>query len=163
MGDKLTSNERSLSGATCIIIFNTIGKILAVTRRNTDIWCLPGGKVDEGETYMQAVARELKEETGFEIDLNKIIPVYSTIVFGEDKKDYYCVAYAYLQKEFTSIRSELSEARGGDTSWTVEDGIKCQFIDVDTLLTDGAFSDYNRHAVSNAATILSHTYTKIDV
>lgn len=50
------------------------GKILLV-RRSTppfkDYWALPGGKVDAGETVEQAVVREVKEETGLDVEIMK--------------------------------------------------------------------------------------------
>ncbi len=50
----------------CALLVNQEGRVLTVTRKrysDTDFG-LPGGKVDKGETPLQAVARELFEETG---------------------------------------------------------------------------------------------------
>lgn len=44
------------------------GKILFLLRHKDKIqgetWCVPGGKVDEGETLAEAALRELQEESG---------------------------------------------------------------------------------------------------
>lgn len=55
------------------IIFNNEGKFLMLLRgSNTEIepnkWCLPGGHVDEGESFEQACIREVLEETNLVID-----------------------------------------------------------------------------------------------
>jgi mutator protein MutT len=51
-----------------LIITDSTGRVLLLRRAaNTtggDLWCLPGGKVDYGETLEQAATRELEEETG---------------------------------------------------------------------------------------------------
>ena len=50
-----------------LIIKNTRGKILILQRAKSEYatgsWCLPGGKVDYGDTVEQSAARELEEET----------------------------------------------------------------------------------------------------
>ena len=60
--------------ASCCFIQRNDGKILGVSRKNnSNDWGLPGGKVDLGETFIQAAARELIEETGLEaIDLQHV-------------------------------------------------------------------------------------------
>jgi 8-oxo-dGTP diphosphatase len=50
-----------------LIVRDRDGKVLILRRARTaygeGAWCLPGGKVDYGETVEQAVAKELREET----------------------------------------------------------------------------------------------------
>ena len=64
-----------------VIIENEHGEVLLM-RRNTepfkDTWVLPGGFVEAGETVEQAALREVKEEVGLDITLNRLLGVYST-------------------------------------------------------------------------------------
>jgi len=50
--------------STAIIIKN--GKVLLIHRikEGKEFWVFPGGRIEEGETAEEAVAREVKEETG---------------------------------------------------------------------------------------------------
>jgi ADP-ribose pyrophosphatase YjhB (NUDIX family) len=38
-------------------------------------WSLPGGKVEEGETLAQALVREMREETGLEVEPGRLLYV----------------------------------------------------------------------------------------
>lgn len=55
------------------IVFNTRGEILIEQRAPLDengpnLWCLPGGHIQIGESHEVGAKRELREETGYEID-----------------------------------------------------------------------------------------------
>jgi len=127
--------------AVCVFAFDSFGKILSVTRRNTDIWSLPGGKVDPGETLEAALYRETLEETGFALMRRPFVPIYSEVVVGDDRRDYYCTAFWYPE-----VIDTPTEYDG--MTWNLEEGITVSFITIDELLT-GAFADFNRRALDN--------------
>lgn len=57
------------------IIFNEEGKVLLVHRTDYDLWNLPGGGAERGETPWQTTIREIKEETGFDAEVIKLVNV----------------------------------------------------------------------------------------
>ena len=53
------------------------GRLLMIRRTDNDLYSIPGGAQDVGETIGQAVIREVKEETGIDVEPTDIIGVYS--------------------------------------------------------------------------------------
>jgi ADP-ribose pyrophosphatase YjhB (NUDIX family) len=52
------------------------GKILLVQERIDNRWAMPGGWADLGEVPSEMVAREVREESGFEVSVDKLVAVY---------------------------------------------------------------------------------------
>jgi ADP-ribose pyrophosphatase YjhB (NUDIX family) len=52
-------------------------ELLLMRRSDNGCWGLPGGYVERGESVADAVAREVREETGVEIRLGRLVGVYS--------------------------------------------------------------------------------------
>ncbi|MCX8176381.1 MAG: NUDIX hydrolase [Candidatus Bathyarchaeota archaeon] len=76
------------------------GKILLVKRRfqpHPGWWALPGGVVEYGETVEETAIREIKEETGLNIEVKKLLGVYDLMVknefSGEIEKQYTIVCF----------------------------------------------------------------------
>lgn len=44
------------------------GKVLFVRAKNNQHWSLPGGKLEEGETHVEALIRELEEELSISVE-----------------------------------------------------------------------------------------------
>lgn len=54
-------------------------KILLTQREDFETWILPSGGVEEGESLAQAAIRETKEETGLDVELTRLVGVYSRL------------------------------------------------------------------------------------
>ena len=53
------------------------GRVLLTQRRDFPVWCLPGGGVEDGESLAQAAIREASEETGLDVQLTRLVGLYS--------------------------------------------------------------------------------------
>lgn len=51
-------------------------EIYLVHRPRYDDWSVPKGKMDEGETPVQAALREVAEETGFHCSVERTLPLF---------------------------------------------------------------------------------------
>lgn len=52
-------------------------EILLMRRSDNAHWGLPGGYVEPGESVVVAAEREVREETGYEIEVGRLVGVYS--------------------------------------------------------------------------------------
>jgi 8-oxo-dGTP diphosphatase len=59
------------------IITDAENRILWCLRSDYNIWNLPGGSVENGEAPWDCVIREVKEETGLDIVVEKLTGIYS--------------------------------------------------------------------------------------
>jgi 8-oxo-dGTP diphosphatase len=53
------------------------GRLLLGLRRDVELWEMPGGGVEPGESPWDAVRREVREEIGLEADVRRLIGMYS--------------------------------------------------------------------------------------
>jgi ADP-ribose pyrophosphatase YjhB (NUDIX family) len=53
------------------------GSLLLTKRRDNGRWCLPGGRLESGESVEEACQREVLEETGLVIRVVRLVGVYS--------------------------------------------------------------------------------------
>src|SRR5215831_12976307 len=58
-------------------VLDVTGRVLLVHRTDCDWWCQPGGGMESGETPWEGVIREVREETGFEVAVERLAGVYS--------------------------------------------------------------------------------------
>jgi len=76
------------------------GKVLLVKRNNEPNkgrWALPGGLVELGEKVEDAVRREVKEEVGLDVKLEKLLDVRDDIHYdGTSRVKYHYVLVDYL-------------------------------------------------------------------
>lgn len=61
------------------IIFNKEQKVVLLQRRDIPVWVLPGGGIEAAESAEQAVIREVEEETGLQVSIERKIAEYLPI------------------------------------------------------------------------------------
>src|SRR5580658_8022146 len=64
------------------VIWNGQGDVLLIRRAKEPRkgqWSLPGGKLEFGETLIEGVLREVREETGLEVEILGLVDVAETI------------------------------------------------------------------------------------
>lgn len=57
------------------IIRDASGRVLLGHRRDRDMWNLPGGGVEAGESPWDAAVREAKEEVGLAVEVERLVDV----------------------------------------------------------------------------------------
>lgn len=87
-------------------IFNEKGEVLLQKRADSSKWGFPGGAIELGETPQIAAVREVKEETGLDVEVSKLIGIYTDLDMeypNGDKAQSICLAF-----ELKVIGGELS-------------------------------------------------------
>ena len=58
---------------------NEKGEVLLQKRADSGKWGFPGGAIELGETPQMAAIREVREETGLDVEAGKLIGVYTDL------------------------------------------------------------------------------------
>lgn len=72
-----TPAANSIVVAVTAVIQDQTGRLLLIRRTDNDLYAIPGGALELGETLTQTVQREVMEETGIEVQVTSLIGVYS--------------------------------------------------------------------------------------
>jgi ADP-ribose pyrophosphatase YjhB (NUDIX family) len=63
--------------AASAIVVDHAGRILLHRRTDNELWSIPGGGMEVGERIADTVVREVREETGLEVEPEALIGIYS--------------------------------------------------------------------------------------
>lgn len=111
----LDSLEKRASSAA-VIIEDELGRVLCLKSDYKTHWALPGGVIDAGESPIEAVIRETKEEINFDLDTEDLRPLMTACRKG-DIISYQFIFLARIPSSRLSIAtmtlqdSEIQQAR----------------------------------------------------
>jgi ADP-ribose pyrophosphatase YjhB (NUDIX family) len=107
-GDRIAKLGHITLGCSAILFDPTRQQILLTRRTDNGRWCLPGGRVDPGETVAEACIREMAEETSLEVRVVRLLGVYSNPDFLLEYGDGERCHIVALNFEVEAISGTLS-------------------------------------------------------
>lgn len=98
---------RSIPTTRVSVVVLDQGKILLVKHRKgaRQYWVLPGGRLEYGETFTECAVREVKEETGLDVHVEKIIFLSEAI--APDRSRH--IVNVYLTARVTGGKMEVGD------------------------------------------------------
>ncbi|MFC0545009.1 NUDIX hydrolase [Kutzneria chonburiensis] len=75
--DPNAPEANSIRVAVSAFVLDDAGRLLMIRRTDNDLYAIPGGGQEVGETVAQAVVREVAEETGIDVEVTDLIGIYS--------------------------------------------------------------------------------------
>jgi ADP-ribose pyrophosphatase YjhB (NUDIX family) len=75
--DPNAPQANSIVVAVTAFVQDEQGRLLMIRRTDNDMYSIPGGAQDVGETIGHTVVREVKEETGIDVEPVDVIGIYS--------------------------------------------------------------------------------------
>jgi ADP-ribose pyrophosphatase YjhB (NUDIX family) len=91
-------------------IFDEQGRILLTRRADNGQWCLPGGRMESGESAVEACEREVLEETGLSVRVKRLVGVYShpdqLVIYPDENKAH--IVALHFEAEVTGGTLGLS-------------------------------------------------------
>jgi 8-oxo-dGTP diphosphatase len=115
--------DRPIVGVGGVVVQD--GRALIVKRAHEPRkgeWSLPGGIVELGETLVDAVRRELKEETGLEVEVGDVVEVFDRVHHSNGRIQYHFVIVDYLCWPHGGTLCAADDAE--DAAWVAPDEIE---------------------------------------
>lgn len=78
---KIIGHDTIMTVGCGVLITNEKDQVLLQRRSDTGEWCIPGGAMELGESYLETAQREIYEEVGIKVENLKLFGIYS----GEER------------------------------------------------------------------------------
>lgn len=116
----------SIRPAAAVAILNAKNELLMLHRKDNGKWTMPGGTLEFGESLAECALREVKEESGLDVEIKDIIGTYTDpnvrIAYsdGEVRQEFTIVYYGEVSGYGVELDDESS-----DYQWVPLDTALC--------------------------------------
>jgi 8-oxo-dGTP diphosphatase len=138
----MSDNRAEVLAGAGVVAQDHAGRVLLIRRSDDGHWGIPGGAVNVGETWAEAAARECLEETGWIVQINGLLGVYSDPVTqmhrypGGTLVQFFGVVFLG-----SPIRhSEISDDEASDMAWFELDELPGPLLAADVPVLEDASS-----------------------
>ncbi len=97
-------------GVGALVVRN--GQVLLLRRKSDGLWTRPGGMVEEGETLEEGLIREILEETGITVRIERLLDTYETTEKGKN-----WMAYGYLASYVSGEATNKEPDKHTELKW----------------------------------------------
>jgi 8-oxo-dGTP pyrophosphatase MutT (NUDIX family) len=108
-GERLARQGKIRLGCSAAI-FDEHGRVFLTRRADNGQWCLPGGRMESGESVAEACEREVWEETSLRVRVKRMVGVYShpdqLVVYPDGRKAH--IVALHFEAEILSGEPSLS-------------------------------------------------------
>jgi len=111
MTTELPRHSVSVAG----VVVDPAGRVLVIRRRGTSEWQAPGGVLELAESVEDGVRREVAEETGVQVEAERLTGVYKNMTRG-------VVALVFRCRPTTSAVDQTDEA--SEIRWMTLDEVR---------------------------------------
>lgn len=106
-GERIGRTAALKVGCAAVIFDAAQERILLTRREDNGRWCLPGGGLEPGEDVSEGCVREVWEETGLQVEITRLIGVYSSSHMVTEYRDGNRFQFVSFCFEATIIGGEL--------------------------------------------------------
>ena len=99
------------------MVLDAEGRMLLVRRADNGRFAVPGGYMEAGESVSEACAREVKEETGLDVEVKELIAIYSSpdrlLIYEDGNQWQLVILHFYVERfgGFLQMSEETTEAQ----------------------------------------------------
>lgn len=120
---KLIDKQELIITAARAVIRDQEGRILFIRRRDNGLWAMPAGGQELGESILDCLKREVKEESGLDVILATPMAIYSQVSIVTASGDpYQLFLVQFLVDEWS-----------GELVTETDETVDARFLDLDEL------------------------------
>ncbi|UQI43282.1 NUDIX domain-containing protein [Streptomyces sp. HU2014] len=115
--DPTAPEPNSLVVAASAVVTDAAGRVLLQRRRDSGLWALPGGGMEMSDSLPGAAVREVKEETGLDVEITGLVGTYTdprhVIAYtdGEVRRQFNVCFTARITGGALAVSEESTELR----------------------------------------------------